>query len=155
MGILKTSILIMVVIITMCFNNREIKAKSLSIQGYDVVAYFTKGKAVRGEGKYEYEWKGKRWLFSNEQNKQLFIKDSKKYIPQYGTYCAYAVSKGYLAKVDPEAWTIYKDKLYLNYSIGVKKRWDREKEKLIKQGDNQWKIINPNKGKEEEKIKNE
>ena len=39
---------------------------------------------------------------------------TRKYAPQYGGYCAYAVSEGYTATTVPAAWTIVDDKLYLN-----------------------------------------
>lgn len=37
----------------------------------------------------------------------MFEANPEAYAPQYGGYCAYAVSKGDTATTDPEAWTIY------------------------------------------------
>ena len=36
---------------------------------------------------------------------------------------ALAVANGYTAKIDPEAWAIVDDKLYLNYSKDVQTQW--------------------------------
>ena len=126
------------------FINTNVYSITLSIDGYDPVAYFIEQNAVQGKKEYEYELEGKRWLFSSEENKTLFIENPEKYTPQYDAYCAYAVSRGYLAKIDPRAWTVYQDKLYLNYSIGIKKQWDRRKDNFIIVGDKNWIRINPN-----------
>lgn len=53
----------------------------------------------------------------------LFAANSERYAPQFGGYCAYAVAKGSTASVDPEAWTVYQGKLYLNYSKKVWEKW--------------------------------
>ena len=51
---------------------------------------------------------------------------TRKYAPQFGGYCAYAVSQGYTARTVAEAWSVVDDKLYLNYSLGVRKRWKKD-----------------------------
>lgn len=60
------------------------------------------------------------------------------YAPQYGGYCAYAVSQGYTASTDPKAWTIHDGKLNLNYSKGVRRRWSRDIPGNIVLGDANW-----------------
>jgi len=62
-----------------------------------------------------------------------------KYAPQYGGYCAWAVSQGYTASIDPNAWRIVDSKLYLNYSKGIQKQWlEGGVSKLIAAGDANW-----------------
>ena len=56
----------------------------------------------------------------------VFIANPEKYAPQFGGYCAYAVSKGATATTVPEAWTIVDGKLYLNYSTDVQKLWRQD-----------------------------
>ena len=64
----------------------------LAIQGYDPVAYFTEGKAVKGSGNYRAEVKGIIYHFSTaEPTRDLFEKNPSKYEPQYGGWCAYAM----------------------------------------------------------------
>ena len=58
--------------------------------------------------------------------------------PQYGGYCAYAASKGAIAMTVPEAWTIYDDKLYLNYSESVRDIWRRDIPGNILLADGNW-----------------
>jgi YHS domain-containing protein len=99
---------------------------SVAVSGYDPVAYFTMGKPVEGKSDLEYEWNGATWRFASQQNLESFKAMPEKYAPQYGGYCAWAVSQGYTASSDPAAWKIVDDKLYLNYSIGVQDKWSQD-----------------------------
>jgi hypothetical protein len=98
----------------------------VAIKGADPVAYFTEGKPVTGQKKFETEWKGAKWRFSSAQNRDMFVASPEKFAPQYGGYCSYAVSQGYTAKIDIDAWAIVDDKLYLNYSTGVLRLWETD-----------------------------
>ena len=98
-------------------------ASGLAIRGTDPVAYFTEAEAVEGSEDYEYEWEGATWRFSSEENMQLFAENPEQYAPQYGGYCAKAMAEGNVVSIDPEAWKIVDDKLYLNYSKGVQNQW--------------------------------
>ena len=97
-----------------------------AIRGYDPVAYFTEGKPVRGSKTFQSQWSGATFSFASADNQALFEADPEKYAPQYGGYCAYAVSEGYTAKTDPESWSIVDGKLYLNYSPGVRDLWSQD-----------------------------
>ncbi len=90
--------------------------------GYDAVSYFS-GAPTEGSAEYKTEWKGVEWRFASAANRDTFIATPEKYAPQYGGYCAYAVSKGSTAKGDPTAWTVNDGKLYLNYSTAVRDTW--------------------------------
>lgn len=110
----------------------------LAIKGYDPVAYFD-GEAKEGNVQFALEWSGSKWLFSSETNLTKFKEDPEKYAPEYGGYCAWGMSKGYKAKIDPKnAWTVFNGKLYLNYSSSIKKKWLPQKEELIKAADENW-----------------
>ena len=110
-----------------------------AIRGYDPVAYFTQHKPVEGSAGFTHQWMGAKWRFVNAANRDAFAKTPAKYAPQYGGYCAWAVSQGYTASTDPEAWKIVNGKLYLNYSKSVQQQWtDGGIPKLIKQGDKNW-----------------
>ncbi|HDY93057.1 MAG TPA: YHS domain-containing protein [Pseudoalteromonas sp.] len=99
------------------FNNTAIK-------GYDSVAYFTQNKAVKGSDKYTFSYLGADWHFSSEENKTTFAENPKRYAPQYGGWCAYAMAdEGNAVGIDPEAFYIHEDKLYLNYSQSVQQKW--------------------------------
>jgi hypothetical protein len=110
----------------------------LALKGYDAVAYFNDGQAIEGSPDISYEWKGAKWQFANEMNRDLFMRDPEAYAPQFGGYCAWAVSHGYTAKGDPQAWKIVDGKLYLNYSKDVQEKWSQDISGYIKKGNENW-----------------
>lgn len=111
------------------------KPTGVAIKGYDSVAYFTENKAVKGKKEFSFKWNGAVWYFSSQENLEAFKGNTAKYAPQYGGYCAYGVSKGYLVKIEPDQFTVLNGKLYLNYDSSVQKKWEVKKEKFIKLAD--------------------
>lgn len=109
-----------------------------AIRGYDPVAYFSQAKPVKGSNQYALEWNGASWHFTSAENRDRFQADPKKYAPQYGGYCSYAVANGYTASTDPQAWSIVNGKLYLNYSLGVRESWRQDIPGYISQANNNW-----------------
>ena len=112
--------------------------RGVAIKGTDTVAYFTEGQAVKGDKKYSYQWGNTTWWFKNEQNRDLFAQNPEKYAPQFGGFCAWAVSQNYTAPIDPQAWTIVDDKLYLNYNKSVQNTWSEDIQGNITKGNNNW-----------------
>jgi YHS domain-containing protein len=112
--------------------------KGAALRGYDPVAYFTERRAVRGSAYFGTEWNGATWFFSSKENKDVFVNEPEKYVPQYGGYCAYAVGNNYTADGDPTAWFIEKGKLYVNYNKDVRELWLKDKSNLIQKGDVNW-----------------
>ncbi len=112
--------------------------RGVAIAGYDVVAYFTEKKPVKGDKNNSFTWQGAEWYFSSEENLEKFKANPLKYAPQYGGNCAYAAAKNKLARISPQAWTIYQDKLYLNYSLSVRSAWEKDKDGYIKSADKFW-----------------
>ena len=110
----------------------------LALKGYDVVAYFTEGKAVEGKKEFQQEWMGAKWQFSSAANRDLFATNPAKYAPQYGGYCAFGVSEGHKAPIDPTVWTIVDGKLYLNYDGEVGKEWRQDIPGRIAKADKNW-----------------
>ncbi|KRD50139.1 hypothetical protein IB265_20595 [Ensifer sp. ENS10] len=92
----------------------------VAIKGYDPVAYFTENKAVEGSPEFSYRWLGATWQFASAEHRDQFIKEPTRYAPQYGGYCADGVSFGTVTtNIDPKAWRIIEDKLYLSYDPGA------------------------------------
>ncbi len=111
---------------------------NLAAGGYDVTAYFTESKPVKGKKAFKTKHEGAEWLFASKENLDKFTADPQKYAPQYGGYCAWAVSQGNTAKGDPLLWTVHADKLYLNYNQEVNKSWRADIDNLIEVGDQNW-----------------
>ena len=58
----------------------------IAIKGYDTVAYFTEGRAVKGNPEFEVSYKDARWFFSSATNRDLFKGSPERYTPQYGGF---------------------------------------------------------------------
>lgn len=116
-----------------------------AIRGYDPVAYHVAKEPRKGDPNYSIEHNGATWYFESATNKSLFTSDPTRYAPQYGGYCSYAMSKGFIVSIDPDAWTIVDDKLYLNYSLGVRKTWLKDVSGYVEKADSNWqeKIAQP------------
>lgn len=119
-------------------NDAIYQSGGAAASGYDVVAYFTEGRPVDGSDAYTATHDGATWRFSSAANRDTFAADPGKYAPQYGGYCAYAAAQGSKAPTVPEAWKIVDDKLYLNYSKGVQRRWESKQASYITDADRNW-----------------
>ena len=109
-----------------------------AIRGYDPVAYFTDGAPAQGSPEFTTTWDGAQWYFASAANRDRFIADPARYAPQYGGYCAWAVSQGYTASADPTVWAIVDDKLYVNYDKKVGATWQTDPAGFIEKADANW-----------------
>lgn len=125
-------------------SGKAFTTKNGAIDGYDVVAYFTDSKPVKGDAKYSAKWNDAIWHFASLEHRDLFIANPKKYAPEFGGFCAYGVSRGYKVKIEPEAWDIVDGKLYLNYDLDVQKKWKKDREEYIKKAVANWEKIKSN-----------
>ncbi|WP_160122268.1 YHS domain-containing (seleno)protein [Rhodovarius lipocyclicus] len=117
---------------------RQNLTRGLAIQGYDPVAYFTEGRARRGRYDIRTQWNGATWRFANAEHRRMFLADPERYAPAFGGFCAYAVSEGYTATVDPTAFRIVEGRLFLNYSHAVQARWEEDRAARIQRGEANW-----------------
>ncbi|MBW4934047.1 YHS domain-containing protein [Marinobacter sp. F4206] len=109
--------------------------------GYDVVSYFDPGKAIKGSSSHTSEYLGVTWRFASAENKARFDASPEAFAPAYGGYCAWAVSQGYLAKGDPEHWTVRNGKLYLNYNREIQNRWLNDTDNFIRLANENWPAV--------------
>jgi YHS domain-containing protein len=109
-----------------------------AVSGYDPVAYFSEQKPVKGNSKISADYNGAKWFFSSIENRDKFVAAPEQYAPQYGGYCAWAVSQGYTASADPLAWRIVNNRLYLNYNAEIQKKWEMSIPELVKKADTNW-----------------
>jgi YHS domain-containing protein len=114
------------------------RSDNLAIKGYDTVAYFKDGKALKGNESFTFQWHGMTWYFLSKENRDLFASSPEKYAPQYDGYCAWAMTEARKAQTDPEVWKIVNGKLYLNCSKAAYEKWSRDIPGNIKKADSNW-----------------
>lgn len=113
-------------------------APGLAVHGYDVVAYQTEGKPVRGDAKFAAVHREATYRFASKANLDAFKADPAKYEPAYGGYCAYGVSVGAKFDGDPNYWKIVGGKLYLNLDAGIQQTWLKDVPGAIKKAEANW-----------------
>lgn len=109
----------------------------VAMGGYDPVSYF-QNKPAKGSNRFEFSYQGVKWRFVSAENLAAFKASPAKYAPQYGGYCAWAVSQGYTAKGDPAFWRIVDGKLYLNFDATVQQRWEKDIPGFINKANGNW-----------------
>lgn len=116
----------------------NVDAQGVALHGHDAVAYFTDGNAVPGSAAYEFTWNGGRWRFASAANRDRFAQTPAQFAPQFGGYCAWAVSNNDTADIDPNAFAVVDGKLYVNYSTFVQARWRLSRDANIAKGHQNW-----------------
>ena len=112
--------------------------EGIGLKGYDPVAYFINGAPTKGLEQYSFAWKGVTYRFASAENLDRFKADPAKYLPQYGGYCAYAMSLDRIADIDPSRWAVVNGKLYLNNGFVAEKLWSLNKSGNIISADRNW-----------------
>ncbi len=112
--------------------------QGVALKGYDPVAYFTKSQPQKGSSQFSHQWSGATWWFESAENRDRFAAAPEKFAPQFGGYCAWAVSNGYTANADPEEWKIVNGKLYVNYNKDVRMKWEENAAQRIEAGNKNW-----------------
>ena len=114
----------------------------VAIMGYDTVAYFTEGKAIKGSEQYSYNWLGTPWHFSSTKHRDLFMSEPVKYAPQFGGYCAGEVAfDGVTVNIDPDAWRIIDGKLYLGYGKDFAADLEAHPDKWLPKAEANWPAV--------------
>ncbi len=120
------------------FAGEYFERDGIAIGGYDPVAYFAEMKPVKGLTEFHAEYQGSTFYFSTATNRDRFTVQPDKFAPQYGGYCAFGMAKGYKAVIDPAAFTVVDDKLYLNYSEAIRSKWQTDIPGYISKANANW-----------------
>lgn len=113
----------------------------LALKGYDPVSYFGGAGPMKGDPTIVSTHEGVSYRFASRDNKSAFDKAPQRYLPQYGGFCAYAVSYGRKADIDPLAYAIHGGKLYVNYSLDVQKTFEKKPLAFIRLADKNWPTV--------------
>lgn len=115
--------------------------QNVALEGYDPVSYFG-DRPVKGNPTITTTHNGAIYHFSTPENKAQFEANPDQYLPQYGGFCAVAVSEGKLVPVDPETYKVTDGKLYLFYNGehgNTKPQWEADEATIHANADAQWK----------------
>ncbi|WP_420402636.1 YHS domain-containing (seleno)protein [Nisaea sp.] len=113
----------------------------LAINGYDPVAYFSDYAAIRGEEALSVEFDGARILFAAPENRDRFLQDPDKYLPQFGGFSTFGMARGKLYSADPEVFDIIDGRLYLSRNEKVRELWQRNPSGYIDLAENNWRDL--------------
>jgi YHS domain-containing protein len=125
----------------------NVDSNGVILKGYDPVAYFTRHQAVKGNPAIQTRFGGAIYYFASAANKVAFSKNPSKYVPQYGGFCAYHLTKGELKDSDPTAFLIYKGKLYVCSGVDSAKEFHSNIDQNIRKADDYWVPLSRSQGR--------
>jgi YHS domain-containing protein len=116
-------------------------AKGLALGGYDPVAYFDTGKPTRGMETFSASYAGARYLFASDAHRKTFLSEPKKYVPEFGGFCAVGTSFGEKVDIDPETGKVVKGKLYVNSNAKAQGIFDKDTSGTITKAEHNWPTV--------------
>ncbi len=121
------------------------KGNALAVDGYDVVAYFVQGKAVKGKPDLVSSYRGVTYRFSSPEMRERFAADPERYLPTYGGWCASAMGdSGKKVEIDPENFKVKDGRLFLFYKSffgDALKDWNKREKEWEPAADRNWKKL--------------
>ena len=115
-------------------------------QGYDVVSFFN-GSPKKGNAAYTSTYNDAKYLFASLENKEKFEQSPESYTPEYGGFCAIAMSEDKQLDPNPKSWEVRDGKLYFFTRmffgiIDAKRQWVKKPEELRDLADTAWAKMN-------------
>lgn len=123
-----------------------------AVSGYDVVSYFDLEQAPIGDAQPEpelgrkditAEYNGATFAFATAANREAFLANPDRYAPQYDGHCAFGVAGDAKVPANPTLWRIVNDRLYLNITKGVAKKWERDIPGYEQNAQSNWPDLEP------------
>lgn len=126
----------------------NIDDSKIALQGYSPVSYLDLGIAQKGVKEYKSTFDGLAFYFTSADQKKSFEANPKKYLPQYGGYCAFGVSVGAKFRVDPNKFVVNDGKYYLflyDLEVDAQQLWLAGNHKeLVKKANANWAKLSKN-----------
>lgn len=116
----------------------NVDSAGVAIKGYDTVAYFTNGRAIKGDPEFVFDWNSAQWRFASAAHRDMFSANPERYAPRFGGHCSMGLTKGRLVSADPEAWTIIDGKLYLYFSKEGREKFRQNTPENIRKAEANW-----------------
>ena len=148
--LIKTTVLVLALLVSTVTFAQDKKANNIDdskigLQGYSPVSYLDLGLAQRGVKQYKSMYNDIAYYFTSAEQKNSFVSNPKKYLPQFGGFCAFGIYAGAKFRVDPSKFVVSNDKYYLflnDVEVDAKQLWISEKEaKLLATANKNWKSL--------------
>jgi YHS domain-containing protein len=128
-------LVVLSVVLTLGVNAQDkmstnIDNSNIALQGFSPVSYLDLGLAQRGNKSFKSEYNKVAYYFTGSEQQKKFDANPKKYLPQYGGYCAFGVYAGAKFRVDPSKFVVKDGKYFLflnNVELDAKQLWLEEK----------------------------
>ena len=126
----------------------NINNEGVILDGYDAVAFFTENKPVKGDVQFKFSYEGATYYFASKEHADLFKANPEKYKPQFGGYCAYAVSLGRVAPIDVNTFSIVNGRLVLQHNERAVSGWNKDVPGNLQLADKYWPAVVASNGKQ-------
>lgn len=131
---------------TIPYNN--LNEAGVILDGYDPVAFFTDHRPMKGTAALAFKYQGATYYFSSPDHLAQFKNDPEKYKPQFGGWCAYAVSLGRVAPIDVNTFSISHGRLFLQHNQRAVNGWNADVEGNITKADRYWPQVAAGQGRQ-------
>lgn len=105
--------------------------KKVAVRGRDVVSFTQETGPVKGKKKFAADFDDTKWYFKTEKNRDLFLEDPKKYVPEFGGYCPVALSRGDVKIGRTNQFTRHEGRTFFNYNRKNKETFAVDPESYI------------------------
>lgn len=124
--------------------SRNLPGHGVAIEGFSPVSYFD-GQVRRGSALFAVEHEGVTYHLANADEVRRFKAKPGRYTPAFGGWCAFGMSVSDKFPIDPEAYLIVNDRLFLflrNPGIDARALWQQGDEReLLKKAEAHWRKV--------------
>jgi YHS domain-containing protein len=94
----------------------------VALGGHDPVSYRS-GKPLQGQASQALFHQGVTYHFASQENRATFLADPARFEASYGGWCAWAMAQGKQVEVNPHAFVLDGETLYLFYDASKRDEW--------------------------------
>lgn len=119
----------------------NIDDSKVALAGYSPVSYVDLNLAQRGDKDFVSTVNRIKYFFVDADQKKKFDANSKKYLPQFGGYCATGIAVGAKFRTDPNKFLVRNGKLYLflnSIEVDAKQLWMADEKSMSKKAEANW-----------------
>jgi YHS domain-containing protein len=119
----------------------NVDVNGVILDGYDAVAFFTDNKPVKGNPQFQHYYENATYYFTSQKHLDLFKANPDKYKPQFGGWCAYAVSLGRIAPIDVNTFSIVDGRLFIQHNQRAVNGWNKDVPGNVIKADKYWPAV--------------